>query len=80
MFGDIAGFAPLTAAARRAVKGKRSKAGATAFMANLEKEVLRLERELKNGSYRAGRYVSFQVNDSKTNPRSKIGSITAHSA
>jgi hypothetical protein len=35
-------------------------------MANLEKEVLRLERELKNGSYRAGRYVSFQVNDSKT--------------
>jgi retron-type reverse transcriptase len=66
LFGDIAGFAPLTAAARRAVKGKRSKAGATAFMANLEKEVLRLERELDDRSYRPGRYVSFQVHDSKT--------------
>lgn len=46
LFGAIANFQALLAAARRAVKGKRRKPGAAAFMANLERELLRLEREL----------------------------------
>ena len=38
LFDRIASFAALLAAARRAMKGKRRKAGAAAFFANLERE------------------------------------------
>lgn len=55
LFGQIASFGGLHDAAHRAVRGKRGKAGAAAFMANLERECLRLERELQAGSYRSGR-------------------------
>jgi hypothetical protein len=37
-------------AARREIRGKRGKPGAAAFMAELETEVLRLERELQTGT------------------------------
>jgi RNA-directed DNA polymerase len=66
LFDQVADFSALIAAARRAVKGKRDKRGAAKFMANLEKEVVRLERELRAQSYRPGRYTAFQVHDSKT--------------
>ena len=49
----------------RAAKGKRLKPGAAAFLANLEKEVLRLERELQSGTYRPGRYTVIEVVDPK---------------
>jgi retron-type reverse transcriptase len=65
LFGQIAGFAPLLAAYRRAVKGKRRKPGAAAFAANLEGELLRLERQLRDGSWRPGRYVEIQLRDPK---------------
>jgi len=52
LFGRIASFAALRAAARKAVAGKRRKPGAAAFMANLERELIRLEGELRDGSYR----------------------------
>lgn len=61
LFGHIASFSALHGAARRAVKGKRQKAGASAFFANLEGEILRLGRELAGGTYRPGRYVTIQV-------------------
>ena len=32
-----------------------------AFLANLEPEVLRLERELRSGAYRPGRYKKFEI-------------------
>jgi len=48
-------------AARRAIRGKRGKPGAAAFMAGLETEVLRLERELQTGTWRPGRYVEIEV-------------------
>jgi RNA-directed DNA polymerase len=35
------------------------------FFANLEGELLRLERQLRSGEYRPGRYVAFEVNDPK---------------
>ncbi|MEQ9326507.1 MAG: RNA-directed DNA polymerase [Rhodospirillales bacterium] len=65
LFDDIASFPALVKAARNAIKGKRRKPGAAAFMANLEKEVVRLERELLDGSYRPGRYKVIHVRDPK---------------
>ena len=65
LFDGIASFPALLEAALRAAKGKRDKPGAAAFLANLEKEVLRLERELKNGRYRPGRYVQIEIFDPK---------------
>ena len=65
LFGQIATFRALHAAALEAVKGKRRKPGAAAFMANLEKEVLRLEAELRDGSYRPGGYTTFMVKEPK---------------
>jgi RNA-directed DNA polymerase len=65
LFGQIANFQALHAAARRAIKGKRKKPGAASFFANLEGEILTLERQLRTGEYRPGRYVAFEVNDPK---------------
>ena len=65
LFDSIAGFSALREAALRAARGKRGKPGAAAFLANLEKEVLRLERELLSGSYRPGRYMVIEVFDPK---------------
>jgi RNA-directed DNA polymerase len=65
LFAGIANFQALHAAARRAVKGKRKKPGAASFFANLEGAILALERQLRTGEYRPGRYVAFEVNDPK---------------
>jgi RNA-directed DNA polymerase len=65
LFDRIANFGALRAAARKAILGKRRKPGAAAFMANLERELLRLERELSDGTYRPGRYVEILVRDPK---------------
>lgn len=65
LFPQVANFRALYEAAQRAVKGKRGKPGAAAFMANLERECFRLERELQDGSYRTGRYVEIHVRDPK---------------
>jgi retron-type reverse transcriptase len=65
LFDRIASFRALIAAAKRAVKGKRAKPGAAAFMANLERETLALERELGSGRYRPGRYATIEIRDPK---------------
>ena len=65
LFDGIASFEALHAAALRAAKGKRGKPGVAAFLANLETEVLRLERELRNGSYRPGGYRKIEIFDPK---------------
>ncbi len=65
LFPAIANFQALIAAARRAVRGKRKKPGVAAFMANLESETLRLERELQSGAWRPGKFVSFRILDPK---------------
>ncbi len=49
----------------RAVVGKRRKPGAAAFMANLETELLRLERELRAGAWRPGPYVAIEIRQPK---------------
>ncbi len=65
LYGGIANFQALHAAWRKAVRGKRRKPGAAALTANLEKELLRLERELRDHSYRPGTYVEIAVRDPK---------------
>ncbi|KAF0201909.1 MAG: RNA-directed DNA [Gallionellaceae bacterium] len=65
LFGRIATFAALHQAAKTAIKGKRSKPGAAAFIANLEKELLRLERQLCNGSWHPGSYTVIEIQDPK---------------
>ena len=65
LFDGIASFSALLAAAGRAARGQRAKPGAAAFLANLEKEVLRLERELQDGSYRPGGYTTIEIFDPK---------------
>jgi retron-type reverse transcriptase len=65
LFDRIANFQALHAGARRAVKGKRKKPGAASFFANLEHELLALERQLRERTYQPGRYVALEVNDPK---------------
>ena len=65
LFSGIASFAALEAAARRAAQGKRRKPGVAAFLARLERELLRLERDLLAGTWRPGRYVEIDVRDPK---------------
>jgi len=65
LFAGIADFQALRAAAMRAVRGKRKKPGAAAFMASLETALLRMERELKSGAWRPGRYVKIELFDPK---------------
>jgi RNA-directed DNA polymerase len=65
LFDRFANFGALIAAARRAVLGKRRKPGAAAFMTGLEREVLRLERELRTARWRPGGYVTIRVEDPK---------------
>ena len=65
LFDAIASFPALHAAALRAAQGKRSKPAAAAFLANLEPEILPLERELASGRYRPGRYRKIEIFDPK---------------
>ena len=65
LFGHIASFPALCAAAEPAAKGKRSKAEPAGFLANLETNVLRLERELTDGTWRPGRYTVMELTDPK---------------
>jgi len=65
LFMRMAPFGALYSAARRAMLGKRRKPGPAGFFANLEGELLRLERLLLAGSYRPGRYVTIEVHDPK---------------
>jgi len=63
LFGRIATFPALRAAARKAIRGKRNKPGAAAFQFGLERELLRLERDLR--SYRPGRYSEIELKSPK---------------
>ncbi|MEO0809989.1 MAG: reverse transcriptase domain-containing protein [Pseudomonadota bacterium] len=65
LFDQIANFGALHRASQKAIRGKRKKPGAAAFMAGLEHELLRLERELLSGQYRPGRYIEILVKDPK---------------
>jgi len=65
MFDRIADFRALCEAADRAARGKRSKPGVGAFLASLERHVLRIERELRAGTWTPGPYTVIDVRDPK---------------
>lgn len=65
LFEQITRFRALHEAAMRAICGKRSKPGAAAFMANLEKNLLHIERTLREGSWRGGGYTIIDVREPK---------------
>ena len=65
LFDRFATFEALCTAAQRAMSGKRRVPGPAGFLADLEPEVLRVERELRAGAWRPGGYVSFEIRDPK---------------
>ena len=64
LFEKVVSFDALCAAARRAAKGTRSMESLR-FLFELEPEVLRLQRDLVEGTYRPGSYRVFQIADPK---------------
>lgn len=65
LFGEIATFANLHAAWEAARRGKRRRLDVANFERNLESNLLRLEQQLNDGSYRPGRYRSFYIREPK---------------
>lgn len=65
LFEYIASFTALHEAALRTICGKRGKPGAAGFMANLERNLLRIERMLREGTWRGGGYTVIEVRDPK---------------
>ncbi len=64
-WGRLVSFQNLLLAARRAQRGKRFVPATAAFNFNLEGELLRLQRELVEGSYRPGPYRTFSIREPK---------------
>ncbi len=58
-------FAALRAAAKKAARGHRKKPETAAFLCELEAEVMRLQRELRAGTYRPGPFRTFRIRDPK---------------
>ena len=54
LFGSIVSFQALLAASRKARRGKRYKVSTARFEHNLERELIRLHRQLTQKSYRPG--------------------------
>jgi len=65
LWEQVCSFDNLAAAAREAMLGKRGKASCARFFADWEREVVRLERELREGSYRPGAYFYFTITEPK---------------
>ncbi len=65
LWPQVVSFDNLHHAARRALRGKRSRFEPCAFHANLETELLRLQRELSAGTYQPGGYRTFRIVDPK---------------
>lgn len=65
LFPRIADFQALREATLRAARGKRHKPRVAQFLASLETEVLRLQRELREESWQPGGYTEFIVRENK---------------
>ena len=61
----VVAFENLGQAARRAARGKRRRAEAARFLADLEPRALALQRELAAGTWRPGRPFQFEIHDPK---------------
>ncbi len=65
LYDRITSFENLLLAARRAQKGKRFVCGTAQFNLNLENELIQLQRELQEKTYRHGGYRDFIIYDPK---------------
>jgi RNA-directed DNA polymerase len=65
MYAQLCSWDNLLLAYRRASKGKRGHPSVAAFEYRLEDNLLQLQRELQDGTYRPGAYVSFYIHDPK---------------
>ncbi|MBK7409855.1 MAG: RNA-dependent DNA polymerase [Saprospirales bacterium] len=65
LFEKIASFENLLQAFYKARKGKRGNANVAWFEFNMEKELFRLEEELKSGTYAPGPYKTFHIYEPK---------------
>ncbi|MBI5699768.1 RNA-dependent DNA polymerase [Candidatus Saganbacteria bacterium] len=65
LFGKICSFDNLLKAARKAQRGKRLKTSTSEFNLRLETELLKLQKELQDRTYRIGRYKQFYIYDPK---------------
>ncbi|OFZ80661.1 MAG: hypothetical protein A2583_13585 [Bdellovibrionales bacterium RIFOXYD1_FULL_53_11] len=65
LFDNIASFENILAAAKLAMKGKKSSAACSRFYLNLENEVIELVSELKSGRYRPMDYKTFTIYEPK---------------
>ena len=61
----VTSFDNLQRAALRAARGKRRKLGIARFLADLEPEILALQRALRAGTWRPGRPTTFEIHDPK---------------
>lgn len=65
LIARIADFRNLLEASRAAARGKRSKVAVASFLVDLEKNLVRLNWELLDGSWVGGGYRAFEVRDPK---------------
>lgn len=65
LYHRVCDFQNLLSASRKARKGKRFTAGCRAFELDLEKNLLTLQKELKEGSFRPGPYRRFRIFEPK---------------
>jgi hypothetical protein len=65
LWPQLISFANLLLAARRAAAGKRTRPDVAAFLLDLEPQLVRLQCELRDGSYTPGPYRCFPIRDPK---------------
>lgn len=65
LFDSIVSFDNLLLAAKKAQRGKRFRDNVACFNLNLEKNLLRLQKELSEQSYQPGEYRSFYIYEPK---------------
>ena len=65
VYDKAVSFEKILAAHKKSRRGKREKKEVIKFELNLESEILRLEKELKNGTYKTEEYKSFKIYEPK---------------
>jgi retron-type reverse transcriptase len=65
LYASVCNFKNLLIAARKAEKGKRFRSSCRSFNLDLEKNLLSLQKELKDKIYRPGHYHHFKIHEPK---------------
>ena len=65
LWPQLTSFENLLASAQAAAAGKRSRPDVAAFLLDLEPNLVRLQRELLDGTYRPGPYRTFEIREPK---------------